>query len=176
VAEALRSVQRVTATGRVAAVLVAAALMAAGCRDGPDPTGVPADAVIVAVVRAVAGTAPQTTVPGPLPVVYVVSVAEDGVSAGVQAAVASALRDQVDVRFADRREEAVDDAASGEPVVDGGVLLVVDEIPESDGVADVAVEIYRNAADDTKWVFSLRAADEDQWAVTATSVVSLYEG
>ena len=39
-----------------------------------------------------------------MPVVYVVSIGEDGISAGAQADVASTLRDEIDVRFADERE------------------------------------------------------------------------
>ena len=137
-------------------LLSAGIMVATSCDDSSDPAGVPVDAVLVAIVRDIAVVdTPSTTEPGPLSVVYVVSIAEDGISAGAQADVASELRDEVDVRFADQREEALDDAEPDVPVVDGGVLLVVGDDPRERWPRRVPVEVYRNAADWTKFVFSV---------------------
>ena len=126
--------------------------------------------VLVAVVRDAAEQAPPREDPDELPVVYVVSSADEGVTPKVQAAVAHTLNGEVDVRFADARSEAVDGERPGRPVRDKGCLVQVGELPTDSDPVEVDVEFYRS---DTE--FSLRALtfseSGDAWTMTSSSVL-----
>ena len=93
-------------------------------------------------------------------------------AADVQAEVANELHDDIDVHFADAREEPIDSGAEGEPVIDGGVMLLVSDVPESGNTVEMSVEIYRSLSDWTRAIFTFTGAD-DRWSVTATSLVAL---
>ena len=161
-------------TGRTLASLVLLAITMSSCGDDDaDANGVRAADVLSATIRdIVAGQPAPTDSEEHKPVVFVVGVGEDGIEAGVQAEVATELRDDIDVRFADAREEPIDGGAEDEPVRDDGVLLLVSDVPESGDPVEMSVEIYRSLSDWTKAIFTITVAD-GSWSVTATSLVAL---
>ena len=132
---------------------VALAVGATAC-DRDEESQSPDAQVLVAVVRDAAEQAPPREDPDELPVVYVVSSADDGVEPKVQAAVANTLNGEIDVRFADARREAVDDEQPGQPVRDDGCLVRWARWPTDADPVDVEVEFYRSETE-----FSVRAAD-----------------
>lgn len=159
-------VRAIPPIGVVAGMLVVGAL---ACDDPPSDHGTRESRVLMSVIRDVAGSANPD--PDSKPVVYVVSVAENGVAATVQAEVAAELTDDIDLRFADERAEAVEDDVDGRPVPDGGVLLLVGDIPLDGNVIDVPVEIYHAENDRSKASFTFSEAN-DEWSVTATSLLA----
>jgi len=155
----------------LAVVLVAAGL--AGC-DGSARDEMSRDAqVYVVTIRNVVAEEPPSADPDVLPVVYVISVGEEDIAADIQADVAAELKDEVDVRFADARAEAVLADDDEVPVRDHGVLVAIGALaPESDEDAvDVEVEIYRSEADWSRVVVTVGRRSSSQWTVTSTSVV-----
>lgn len=155
----------------VGACLMLAVVLAA-CDGQGDENGDVAVEVVTAVVREVVAGLPAGEDPDARPVLYVLSIGEDGISAAVQADVVETLVDDVDVRFADERSETLDGGEPGEPVHDGGVLVAVGDIPDSGGEVDVVVEIYRDADDQSRVVYSF-AREASEWRVTSTSVLPL---
>lgn len=159
-------------------VLLAATLIGCGDDDDPDADdvdgeGVHAAEVLSTAIRDVVARSPvDPEREDEKPVVFVVGVGENGIAAGVQADVATGLRDEIDVRFADTRDEAIDGGAEDAPVVDDGLLLLVSAIPEEGDQINVAIERYRSESDRSKAVFMLAMRGEE-WAVTATSLVAL---
>ena len=81
------------------------------------------------------------------------------------------LDDDVDVRFADERAEALR-GGRGERAGDRRrVLLVVGEVPAADEVVDRAsVEVYRSELDWSNRVLTIEPG-ESQWTVTSSVVV-----
>ena len=161
-------------TRRTLASLVLLAITVSGCGDDDaDANGVHAADVLTAAIRDVVDGQPASAdAEEHKPVVFVVGIGEDGIKAAVQAEVATELRDDIDVRFADAREEPIDGGVEGEPVLDGGVLLLISDVPESGDPIELSVEIYRSLSDWTKAIFTFSSADET-WSVTATSLVPL---
>lgn len=161
-------------TGRTLASLALLAVTLTGCGDDDaDADGVRAADVLTAAIRDVVDGQPVAADDEDhRPVVFVVGVGEKGIEAGVQAEVATELRDDIDVRFADAREEPIESGADDEPVRDSGVLLLVSDVPESGNPIEMSVEIYRSLSDWTKAIFTFTGADEN-WSVTATSLVAL---
>ena len=93
------------------------------------PTSSPEAQVYAATIREVVRhQPPPADDPDALPVVYVVAVGETTIAADVQAEVATELHDEVDVQFADERDEAVDEDVENAPVLDDGVLIAVGEL------------------------------------------------
>ena len=155
----------------LAVVLVAAGV--AGC-DGSKREEMSRDAqVYVVTIRDVVAEEPPPADPDVLPVVYVIGVGEEDIAADIQADVAAELKDEVDVRFADARAEAVLADDDEVPVRDHGLLLAVGALaPESDADAvDVEVEVYRSEADWSRVVLTVGRRSSSQWTVTSTSVV-----
>jgi hypothetical protein len=149
-------------------VALAALAFTSACSDNGSPDGAGRDAVVIEqVIRVVLDDLSHD--PDVIPVVYVVG-AEAAIPIDVQAPVAAALLDEVDVRFADERAEALDDSIEDAPVRDGGVLLVVGKVPQEGRQVDVVAERYRTSADVENIVVSLRWRDPS-WSVTSTSVV-----
>lgn len=151
------------------------------CRDEPNRSTERTVGIVTATIRHVAAQRldpDDTVVPSSslvdddLPVVFVVSVGEEQLSAGVQADVASALRDEIDVRFSDARDEAIDADAEMEPVRDDGVLIVLNGVPKLGNPALVTVEIYKTRHEHVKLVFSVVPVGEE-WEITETSEVQL---
>jgi hypothetical protein len=168
-----------------AALVVSGTLLAACGDDSPPPPdsvaveAVPAASVVTETIRYAVSMRPPDG--DEVPIVYVVSTGERGFSAGVQADVASALRDDIDVRFADERSEVIDEDAELQPVIDGAALLLLGDVPEEPAPVSVSIEVYYDDADRSRSVFTLDfepaggTAPDDSivWRVTATSFVPL---
>jgi len=158
-------------TTGAAALLVVIAGGVAGCdRDDVDAGSRQVDVLVLAIRDVVSGEGVSDP-DDALPVVYVVGSGEHTVAATVQSDVAAELHDEIDVRFADDRDEAIETDQPDQPVTDSGVLLVVEEIPEDGGPIDVPIEIYWSERDDSTVVFTF-AEGTSSWVVTATSLVS----
>ena len=159
---------------RVAGLVLVVALSgvaAAGC-DGSGDDGTSRDAQMYgATIRHVLAEQPPPSDPGVLPVVYVVGVGETKIAADVQAEVAVELHDDAELRFADKRDEAILEEQEHAPVRDGGVLLAVDELPAESATMLLHVEIYRSDQDSSMVVLTF-ARRSSQWAVTSSSVLS----
>jgi len=131
----------------------------------------PAAQVVEAIVLDVAHDLPvDPERPEALPVVYVVSGSDEPFSAQVQARVASAVVDEVDVRFADERDESMHLDQPGSPVRDEGALVLIDEIVLDDSPTTVDVEVYWSSTQ-----FSRRAVtfgqSGDEWSESHSSVL-----
>jgi hypothetical protein len=154
----------------VLAVASVAAVGAAGC-DGADDGDVSREGhVLTAAVRDVLTEQPPPTDPDELPVVFVVGVGEEDIAADVQAEVTRELDDDAVVRFADEREEAVEEDEPHVPVRDAGVLLVVGEVAVEGDPVELSVEVYRSDQDWSDRVLTI-ASGPSQWTVTSSSVV-----
>ncbi len=150
--------------------VVSVAALVAGCRDD-ETAPVSRDAqVYVATVRDVVDDQPAPEDPDVLPVVYVAPAARGEIPADVQAEVAEELHDEVDLRFADERDEAVLTEEDGLPVRAEGLLLVVGELPEAGDPIEMRIEIYRS---ERNWsVVDLTLANGSSgWSVTGSTVV-----
>jgi hypothetical protein len=158
---------------RVAGVTLVVALGGAvggGC-GGSGEDGVSRDAqMYVVAIRDVLAGQPPPADAEVLPVVYVVGVGETGIPADVQAEVAVELDDDADIRFADKREEAVLEDEEHAPVRDHGVLIAVGELPgdETADTVKVDVDVYRSDQDSSSFVLTI-ARRSSQWAVTSSS-------
>lgn len=157
--------------GAAALLVVAAGGVIAGCdrSDSNDETR-QVDVLVLAIRDVVSGASGDQT-DAALPVVYVVGSGEHEIDAAVQADVAAELHDEIDVRFADERDEVVESDEPDRPVPDSGVLLLVDDIPEDGDEIDVPVEIYRSEVDGSAVVYTF-AERTSSWIVTATSLVA----
>ena len=156
----------------LAGVVVVVVALGASC-DSPIDEEMSREAQIylAAVEEVVAEQVPATPdEDDDLPVVYVVPVGESDIDATVQAEVAGELREEVEVRFADDRSEAVLEDEAGMPVRDEGTLIAIGEVLEEGEPIDVELEVYRSAEDSSKFVFTF-ARRSSRWAVTSTSVL-----
>ncbi|MEX2626643.1 MAG: hypothetical protein WD225_07145 [Ilumatobacteraceae bacterium] len=123
-------------------------------------------AVIEQVIRELAGEPDESDESDDVPVVYVVGV--DGtIGIEVQASVAAALVDHIDVRFVDERVEAIDETVDGRPVRDDGVLLVIQDVPVEGEEIEVQVDRYVAFEDEERMVVSLEY-DDPEWDVTSS--------
>jgi hypothetical protein len=146
------------------------ALASAGC-DGTKEHESSRDAqVYVATIRDVLATQPPRDPAEKLPVVYVVGVGEEKIAASVQADVAQELDEDAEIRFADKREEALLEDQEDAPVRDEGVLLAIGAVAPDANPVDVRVEIYRSEVDSSKVVLTI-GKTSSQWTVTSESVV-----
>ncbi len=158
----------------LAAVLVAATGLLACDQDEKSQS--PIAQVLTAIVRDAADDVPPDPEdPDELPVVYVISGTDEDLPTTAQAAVANAVNGEIDVRFADSRDEALDDSEPGVPVRDDGVLVAVgnlrDHFKDEDvDSVEVLIEVYR-----TENQFSRRtltfAPSGEVWSVTSSSVI-----
>jgi hypothetical protein len=154
------------------AVLVVAlgGVVGAGC-DGSGEQGVSRDAqVYIATIRDVLDEQPPPVDPDVLPVVYVVGVGETKIPAVIQAEVAGELDGDADIRFADKRAEAMLEGEEHVPVRDDGVLIALGELPPETDPVHMDVEVYRSDQDSSKVVLTI-SRGSSQWAVTASSVL-----
>ena len=139
-----------------------------------------ADAYAAAIswyVHSVPAPTPTTngTAPGPL-IVYVVAESGKAIDPQVQASVIADMagrKNEVTVRFADIRDDALDVGLVNRPVKDNGALLLVGEVDEGLPPVEVAVSVYRNAADDQPYEMSIVRSGE---SVTATAQTTVGQG
>jgi hypothetical protein len=151
--------------------VVLVALAVAGC-DGTKKDESSRDAqVYVATIRDVLAAEPPRDPAAPLPVVFVVGVGEEKIAAGVQADVTKALDEDAEIRFADKREEALLEDQEDVPVRDNGVLVAVGAVPPDVDPVAVHVEIYRSELDSSKVVLTI-GTQSSQWTVTSESVLA----
>jgi hypothetical protein len=155
----------------VAVAVLAATSVVAGC-DGSTKDEASRDAqVYVATIRDVLAEQPpppaDSTV---LPVVFVVGVGESKIPADVQAEVAVELDEDADIRFADKRSEALLQDQDHVPVRDKGTLVAVGEVAAEGDPVNVAVEVYRSDDDWSKLVLTI-GRRSSHWTVTASTEV-----
>jgi hypothetical protein len=118
---------------------------------------------------------PPTTdgdTPGPV-IVYVVSETGKAINSQVQASVVADLadrKDDVTVRFADVRDDALDVDVENQPVKDGGVLLLVGEVDERPPPVDLNIDVYRTVEDDVAYSMKIHRTSGEV-TVTAQTVV-----
>jgi len=103
------------------------------------------------------------------PIVYVATETGGALDAGLQASVVEATADEVTVRFADDRSEAVDDATDDLPVHDDGVMLVIGDLPEPAPSLTVDVEWYRSLDDTSNLVVTIHAGSSGAIVTDSTS-------
>jgi hypothetical protein len=148
--------------------MLAASMAMTACTTSSPIEGKARDAAVVEqVIRSIVEDEP--TQPDVVPVVYVVG-SETSISIDVQAAVAASLVNEMDIRFADERAEAIDESLEQAPVRDAGVLLVIGKVPNEGSRIDVLTERYRAGDDVDNVVVSLRWR-EPEWSVTSTTVL-----
>lgn len=148
----------------VLTVVAVLAVSAACSESDPVEQGTGRDAAVIEQV--VRELAPEPVEPDVLPVVYVVGV--DGtIGIEVQASVAAALVDEIDIRFADERAEAIDETVDERPVRDDGVLLVVQDVPVEGEEIEVQVNRYVAFEEEERMVVSLEY-DDPEWDVTSS--------
>ena len=140
------------------------AVLVVGCTSDPDSvrgTVSPENAYVAIVQWEIEQTEPVVGDDGEveLPVIYLVSASGETIEVGVQANVVSTVDDAAVIRFADQAAEALDAGTVGEPVKDGGVLMIVGEFEVGEPTADARVSLYRAADDDTTWVVELTATE-----------------
>lgn len=154
----------------VIAAVAAGVLALVGCDDGTEAPSAAAQVVEAVVLDVAKGVPADADDPDALPVVYVVSASDEPFSAQVQAAVASAVKDVVDVRFADARAESVDDDQPGRPVRDGGAMVAIGPLVADTAPMVIEVEVYR-----TEGQFSRRALTfgrtGDDWSQSESSLL-----
>jgi hypothetical protein len=151
---------RASASRRVlvmAAVMLPVMSMASACTPADPVDGKAREAsvlelIVAAVVDEEFGERDELD---PLPVLYVVG--RDGkVPFDVQAAVAAAMIDRVDLRFADTRAEALDETLDALPVRNAGRLLTVGPIPVAGTSIEVGFEVYADLVDIVDGTAALR--------------------
>jgi len=103
-------------------------------------------------------------------VVYAGSLDEERViSLEVQAAVVEMLEDFATIRFVDKKTEAIDDTADGEPVLDDGVLVLLGAVPAGRSPS-IDAERYVDLDDDEHFRISLERSDNG-WSIVDLSPV-----
>jgi hypothetical protein len=130
------------------------AVAAASCNDDPsngDANVTPAAAYVAVVEWQVSDQEPVLDDAGEVVVPVVFVAADDGstIDVGVQAEVAEATADWVNVRFADQPSETFDESVEGQPVREDGVMLLVGPLPEAAPTIELSVVRYV-AADDSE--------------------------
>jgi hypothetical protein len=159
----------------VALVALAAGVLA-GCSDDGGAVETPDERTIAVYTRVLKWVLAEHVPVRPaeeedLPVIYVVGGSGVEIGTDVQAAVVKNLLDEATVRFADEREEAIDDSLEQLPVRDEGVLVVLPPVPEEGRSVDMPVEVYVDEADDTTWELNV-ARLGSVWSVRSAAQVS----
>ena len=125
-------------------------------------------AVLRWAVDEAAGSVPTTEPAHDPPVVYAWGLDGRAIPAAVQVVVVKDARDELNVRFADAREEAIDDDEVGEPVHDDGLLVSLGTVPEAGDELTMEAEVYRDLDHDLAFELQLRVSDEGWRVVAAT--------
>jgi hypothetical protein len=148
-----------------AVVAIALATTACGSSGGEDSGQRSAEvyeAILSEVVREHVEPSEDST-----PVIYALPDGPEPIAADVQAEVANAMKDDVDVRFADTRTDVVDESDVTEPVRDEAVLVQLGPVPERGRRVDVSVVVYRSQLDQESLVVTLMRTG-DRWTVRST--------
>lgn len=88
---------------------------------------------------------------------------EIAISLEVQAAVVEALDDLATIRFVDQRTEAIDDDEEGQPVLEGGMLVLLGTVPAGRSPS-VDAERYLALDDAVQYVVTAEQSD-GEWTV-----------
>lgn len=118
--------------------VLAFAVGACGGDDDPRPVAVDASTYVAAIDEYL----PPSADPEDRPVVFIVPVADESLALETQVAVIDALAETHDVRFVDDPAAAVDAGVEGEPAREGGTLLGVGVVTETEPHT-IRVEVYR---------------------------------
>ena len=102
-----------------------------------------------------------------LPVVYVTAQDGDTMDAGLQASVVERTNETAIVRFADDRGEAIDGTSDIDAVRDGGVMLVVGDVPEPAPTLDVEVEWYESVDESSTLIVQIDAGESGATVITS---------
>ena len=135
-----------------------------------------ADAYVAAInwyVDSLPAPPPTTDGGGPGPVVvYVVNEQGGAINSDVQASVVSQLagrKDDVTVRFADVRDDALQLDVEDQPVKEDGVLLLVGDVDERPPPLEFDVDVYRNLNDEVAYTMKV-SRNNSQVTATAQTV------
>ena len=102
-----------------------------------------------------------------LPVVYVTAQDGDTMDAGLQASVVERTNETAVVRFADDRGEAIDETSELDAVRDGGVMLVVGDVPEPAPTLDIEVEWYESVDESSTLIVQIDAGESGATVITS---------
>jgi hypothetical protein len=105
---------------------------------------------------------------GDRPVVYALALSGDAIPTAVQVVVVKQLRDDVVVRFADARTEALDGGEDTEPVRDDGLLVSLGPVPAEGDDVTLAAELYRDRDDDHAYQLTVKLTGET-WEVAGAT-------
>lgn len=112
---------------------------------------------------------------GDLPVLFIEALGADGIPLKVQIEVVAGFVDQFEIRFIDRRDEAIEIDLPRLPVRTGSLLIGLGPIV-IDGSADVRAEIYSNTDEIQGYGYTLEDAGEGAWDVSGIPVPVEPEG
>jgi hypothetical protein len=163
-------------------VLIGSMFGFGGCSSTPSGVGPikQADAYAAAInwyIHSVPAPTPTTIGAASHPlIVYVVAESGKAIDSQVQASVIADMasrKNEVTVRFADVRDDALDVGLVNQPVKDNGALLLVGEVDEGLPPVRVAMSVYRNAADDQHYEMDIVRSGE---SVTATAQTTVGQG
>jgi hypothetical protein len=146
----------------VAALVVIGSLCSCASDDGGSAATVDGAAAVTALVNWAADELPAVENEDgevELPVVYVTAQNGDTMDAGLQASVVEHTAETANVRFADDRVQAIDETSDIDAVRDGGVMLVVGEMPEPAQTLAVDVEWYESLDESSTLVVQIDAVD-----------------
>lgn len=157
--------------GVVAALTIFAGAALAACGDEGTSATEREAAIIGAVITdfVLADQAPPAE-GDPLPIVYLLGADGETMPADVQAGVVKPLKDDVDVRFVDGRDDAIVLDESGEPVMDEGVLVTMASPPPSGSTVQFEVEVYRSETDEQRYLVTV-AGGGTRWLVRSAAPI-----
>jgi hypothetical protein len=154
---------------RVLLGLLGLPLLLAACgEDDAVPEGAAREARVYAAIVADAADAADAAAGGGRDpgIVFVEPLdPDDPISLEVQAGVVQRVRREVDVRFVDSREAALDLDEPGAPVRGDGLLLGLGPVPEGRSRVEVEVRRYRHRDEEVRQVVALQRV-EREWRVT----------
>lgn len=106
----------------------------------------------------------------PLPIVYMIGTDGKTVAADVQAMVVKPLKDDVELRFVDLRDDAIVIEEPDQPVKDDGVLVTLAPPPPTGSTVQFEVEVYRSTADEQQYLVTL-AGGGTLWKVRSAAPI-----
>lgn len=129
------------------------------------------EVAVRSIVRDDPTPAPPASMPGDSrPVVYAVGLDGESIAPGVQADVVRRVVDDIDLRFADDRDEAFDLDGSDGVVRDNGVLIELGSVPAGEERFEMEIVWHRSTDERKELTMTFEARGEDV-TVTGTSVL-----